>query len=320
MKSPRDPPSVELVQVEREFAGQRMDNWLMRHLKGVPKSRIYRVLRRGEVRVNKRRVKPDYRVQPGDVVRVPPIRVPTKQTGSPPPEQAALSLLSRILFEDEGILVVNKPAGMAVHGGSGLDWGLIDALRLARPELKRLELVHRLDRETSGCLLLAKSALALRALHQDLREGQVDKAYLALAKGPWDLGRRRVSVPLKRSVLRGGERLVEVDAEGKQAVTRFEPTTLFPGAALLTVGIETGRTHQIRVHAAHLGHPLAGDRRYGDRRFNRNMRALGIRRLFLHAHQLGWRLGGRFFDVSAPLEPDLAAALTILEAQHEASH
>ena len=231
-----------------------------------------------------------------------------------PPDQAGQLLLRRTLFEDDDFLVLNKPSGMPVHAGSGLDWGLIDALRLARPELARIDLVHRLDRETSGCLLLAKSAQALRASHRGLRDGMVEKRYLTLVRGPWQLGAHTERSPLRRFVHRGGERMVEVHQDGQAAVSHFEPVTLLRRAALLAVRIDTGRTHQIRVHARHLGHPVAGDRRYGDPAFNRDMREFGLHRLFLHAQHLRWNMGSRSIDVGAPIEPDLASVLTLLEA------
>ncbi len=303
-----------MLEVAQDSAGQRIDNWLMRQFRDVPKSLIYRILRRGEVRVNKRRIKPGYRVQCGDLIRIPPIRNAARGTVASPPDQAGQLLLTRILFEDDDFLVLNKPSGMPVHAGSGLNWGLIDALRLARPELARVDLVHRLDRETSGCLLLAKSAHALRASHRGLRDGLVEKRYLALVRGRWQLGTHTERSALSRFVQRGGERMVEVNQDGQAAVSHFEPVTLLRRAALLAVRIETGRTHQIRVHSAHLGHPVAGDRRYGDPTFNRDMREFGLRRLFLHAHHLRWNVGSRSIDVGAPMEPDLASVLSLLEA------
>ena len=299
-----------MLEVGTEDAGQRIDNYLMRHLKGAPRSLIYRILRRGEVRVNKGRIKPEYRIQAGDLVRVPPVR-----TAAPTPsnvgEGAGDRLEQRILYEDERLLIIDKPAGMAVHGGSGLSYGVIEALRAARPEAHFLELVHRLDRETSGCLLIAKKRSELRMLHELLRERDFEKRYLALVQGRWNLGDKRINAPLLKNQLRGGERFVTVDPEGKAADSRFRPLEIFNEASLVEVELGSGRTHQIRVHATHVGHPLAGDEKYGDEAFNRRMRDLGLRRLFLHAHSIGFRdpASGREVHASAPLPDELRAVL-----------
>lgn len=301
-----------MLAVTAEDAGQRIDNFLMRHLKGVPRSLVYRILRRGEVRVNKGRIKPEYRVQAGDQVRVPPVR-----TGEAAPDSAGQgagagrTLEDRILFEDERLLVVDKPAGMAVHGGSGLSFGVIEALRAARPGAHFLELVHRLDRETSGCLMIAKKRSELRWLNELLRIGRVDKRYLTLVRGHWNLGERVVDVPLLKNQLRGGERIVTVDAAGKAADSRFIPLEIGPVASLLEVDLGTGRTHQIRVHATHVGYPLAGDDKYGDDAFNQQLRGLGLKRLFLHAHSLSFADSetGRSVHVSAPLPDELRTVL-----------
>lgn len=302
--------SVELVTVESEQDGQRIDNFLLRHLKGVPKTRIYRILRKGEVRVNKGRIKPDYRVQVGDEIRIPPLRraQPDKQ---PPPKSSLSSLAGRILYEDPRIIIVNKPTGMAVHGGSGVSHGVIEAMRHWRQDLHYLELVHRLDRETSGCLVLAKKRSALRQLHSLLREGAVDKRYLALVKGPWSHGKQRVELGLRKNVLRSGERMVHVDDDGKASVSTFIPLSVGKRASLMEIHIETGRTHQIRVHAAHLGHPIAGDDKYGDREFNRELQGLGMRRLFLHARSLAFSMQEPYQEiaVNAPLDADLTDLL-----------
>lgn len=302
-------PGVRILAVDAEDAGQRIDNFLLRHLKGVPRSLIYRILRRGEVRVNKGRIKPEYRVQAGDQVRIPPVR-----TGQPVPGPGGgpgSRLEERILYEDARLLVVDKPAGMAVHGGSGLSFGVIEALRAARPEARFLELVHRLDRETSGCLLIAKRRSELRMLHELLRGGGVEKRYLALVRGRWSRGETLVEAPLLKNQLRSGERIVTVDAEGKAADSRFRPLEIHREASLVEVELGTGRTHQIRVHGAHIGHPLAGDEKYGDAEFNRRMRDLGLRRLFLHAHSLGFAdpESGREVHVSAPLPDELRVVL-----------
>lgn len=305
--------SVQMLLVSDDEAGQRIDNYLVSRLKGVPKSRIYRILRKGEVRVNKGRVKPEYRLQAGDAVRVPPIRHEERATPSAP-AAAMASLEQSILFEDKGLIVLNKPSGMAVHGGSGLSFGVIEALRAARPDAPYLELVHRLDRETSGCLMIAKKRSFLRDLHEQIRNGQVSKHYWALLQGKWRGGKRVLRESLAKNVLRSGERLVEVDEEGKAAESVFDPIEFYAGATLVDVDLRTGRTHQIRVHAAHAGHPLAGDDKYGDAGFNKAMRGLGLRRLFLHARQLSIShpQSGERLDFMAPLPPELQRVLDAL--------
>ncbi len=318
MSTPPTPvnPGVRLLTISPEEADQRIDNYLLRQLKGVPRSRIYRILRRGEVRVNKGRVKAEYRLKAGDQVRVPPVR-----TAAPVPVSGAGSgagdrLEQRIIYEDERLIVINKPSGMAVHGGSGLSFGVIEALRAARPGAHFLELVHRLDRETSGCLLIAKKRSELRMLHALLREGGIDKRYLALVRGRWNLGTRTITAPLAKNQMRGGERIVTVDADdGKAADSRFKPVEIYAQATLMEIELGTGRTHQIRVHAAHVNYPLAGDDKYGDDDFNKTLRDTGLRRLFLHAHSLAFTdpNTGRCIAVSAPLPPELRAVLDRLE-------
>lgn len=289
--------------MDRETEGQRIDNFLMRHLKGVPRSHLYRVLRRGEVRVNKGRVKADYRVRADDMVRIPPMRVTEPGVPAPVPAERLGDLRQAILYEDDRLIVLDKPAGLAVHGGSGLSYGLIEALRQMRPG-KELELVHRLDRETSGCLLISKRRSALRELHGLLRDNRLDKRYLALLTGPLERSEVVVDAPLRKNVLRSGERMVHVDNErGKPARSIFRRLGQFSGYTLAEVRLLTGRTHQIRVHARHLGVPLAGDPKYGDDDANRRLRALGLKRLFLHASALTFRLDylGRSLRVEAPL-------------------
>lgn len=275
---------------------------------------IYRILRKGEVRVNGARVRPDYRLQAGDKVRIPPVRLP--QNGIPvyPPQTFLDQLEKAVLYEDQQILVLNKPAGIAVHKGSGLSFGVIDICRILRPQTPFLELAHRLDRETSGCLVLAKSLLALRAIHDALRAGTAKKRYLALVQGDWKRGVIAVSEPL-RKVLRGGERMVTVGVIGKSAKTHFRPVTLFRQASLLEVTLATGRTHQIRVHAAYTKHPVAGDDKYGNSQFNQEMSRYGLRRLFLHAHSMTVPLGGREVAVSTPLDEELKNVLDNLESK-----
>lgn len=305
-----DSNRARTLEITTDQAGQRLDNFLLRTLKGTPKSLIYRLMRTGQVRVNSGRIQPEYRLQPGDRVRLPPLRLAPRD--APPAPPALLERLKdRILWEDRDLLVLNKPAGLAVHKGSGLDYGLIELLRRQRPQLGFLELAHRLDRETSGCLALAKNPRTLRAIHDALRTGAVDKRYLALVAGSWRQGVKEIAVPL-RKIMRGGEHLMEV-GEGKPARTRLQPISLFRQASLLEALPLTGRTHQIRVHAAYCGHSVAGDDKYGDPEFNRRMQAVGLRRLFLHAHSIAIVLGGREINVSAPLDDALKAVLDRLE-------
>jgi len=306
-------PHVELRTIGSEEAGQRVDNYLLRILKGVPRSRVYRILRRGEVRVNRGRIRADYRLQAGDLVRIPPIRTGNASSSKKPPPQQGLG--NSILYEDDRIIVLNKPAGMAVHGGSGLSYGVIEALRAERPNAPYLELVHRLDRETSGCLLIAKRRSELRTLHELMRAGRVEKHYLALVKGHWTKGSLAVDFALRKNQLMGGERIVRVDPDGKPSRSRFKPVTRWKHISLMEVELESGRTHQIRVHAAALGHPLAGDTKYGDPEFNREMRKLGLKRLFLHAGSIAYQIPdtGRSIHVSAPLADDLRKVLDGLE-------
>lgn len=309
-----------LVRVDAESTGQRIDNFLLRVLKGVPRSHLYRMLRRGEVRVNKGRVKAHHRLESGDLVRIPPLRTASAIPPAQVPESRLEALERAILFEDERLLVVNKPAGLAVHGGSGLSFGLIESLRQLRPG-RELELAHRLDRDTSGCLVLAKRRSTLRELHALLREGGMDKRYRALLVGELPSARLTVDAPLRKNVLRGGERLVSVDErEGKAARSLFERLGRWEwGGRVLTlveVRLLTGRTHQIRVHAAHLGAPLAGDTKYGDEEANRALRALGLNRLFLHASALTLRTESmsRALRLEAPLPAELQQVVTTLEA------
>jgi 23S rRNA pseudouridine955/2504/2580 synthase len=306
---------VEHVAIGPESEGQRLDNFLVTRLKGVPKSRVYRLLRRGEVRVNGGRAKPDYRLAEGDQVRIPPVRRAEKAPSPPGGRAAGERLELLILYEDDRLIVLDKPSGMAVHGGSGVSHGVIEALRASRPEAPYLELVHRLDRDTSGCLLIAKRRSTLRSLHEMLREGRVEKRYLALVAGQWDRGRVELTDHLRKTA-RGGERFVEVDEEGKHAVSVFRPVDLHRLASLLEIELKTGRTHQIRVQAAAAGHPVAGDDRYGDRDFNKRMGSLGLKRLFLHAASIGWRDpgSGEWRGWSSPLPEDLREVLSRVEA------
>jgi 23S rRNA pseudouridine955/2504/2580 synthase len=314
----RSNPGVVHSVVDAECADQRIDNFLLARLKGVPRNLVYRLIRSGQVRVNSGRVGPHYRLKAGDRVRVPPVarRAPA-MPGSRITELAWLA--ERILYEDARLIVLDKPAGLAVHGGSGVNLGAIEALRTLRPELATAELVHRLDRATSGCLLIARRRAALRQLHAMLREGAIWKRYLALVQGDWPAGRTEIDAPL--AVRRGtqGEARSTVDPHGKPARSRFEPLEFFGGlATLVAVTIPTGRTHQIRVHAAYAGHPVAGDERYGDRTFNRELqRRAGLARMFLHAQSVSfdWPDSGEHFSVSAPLPEELRSVLDALTGQ-----
>ncbi|WP_207146214.1 RluA family pseudouridine synthase [Chromatium okenii] len=318
------PPAVQHVTVTAEADGQRIDNFLLRILKGVPRSHLYRVLRRGEVRVNKGRIKADYRVRCGDVVRIPPLHLaaPAAPGHAPAPQLAQLE--RGVLFEDERLLVLNKPSGLAVHGGSGLSYGLIEALRQLRPG-HELELVHRLDRDTSGCIIISKRRSALRELHQLIRDGKLDKRYIALLVGDLPRAEMTVDVPLQKNVLSSGERLVRVDlVDGKPARTRLRRLQRLEWQGQILTLVEaqliTGRTHQIRVHAAHLGTPLAGDPKYGNEAANRLLKAAGLTRLFLHAALLRIPLatgkkGESALRIEAPLPLELTQVLTALGAK-----
>jgi len=301
-------PAVRYIEINAEQAGKRLDQFLLKLFGTVPRSRVYRVVRKGEVRVNGHRADPAQRLQLHDKVRVPPVRI--EPEGAPPRIPRALleRVRGAIIVENDKLLVIDKPSGIAVHGGSGLSFGVIEVLRALRPE-DSLELVHRLDRDTSGCLLVARKASALRVMHALLREGLFEKRYLTLLKGHWPHGRTRIDVPLRTDTRVSGERTVQAHASGKAALSDFRPLQFFgKRATLMEVGLLTGRTHQIRVHAAHAGHPVAGDEKYGDADFNTELGALGLARMFLHAHSVSfeWPQGGAF-SASAPLPADLAA-------------
>jgi 23S rRNA pseudouridine955/2504/2580 synthase len=312
--SPPVLPCVSYIEAGPYHDGQRIDNFLHTYLKDVPKSHIYRILRTGEVRVNKARVKPTYRVQAGDVIRLPPLQVQARPQVPQPSAHISATLRAAILYEDNALLVLNKPAGIAVHGGSGIDLGVIESLRTLYDKNAFLELVHRLDRDTSGCLLIAKKPALLRELQALMRErAGMRKSYLALVQGRWPQTLRKIDLPLRKNTLHSGERIVRVDVEGKAAQSLFKVREYFAAASLLEVELITGRTHQIRVHASHAGHPLAGDDKYGDAAFNASMRAYGLKRLFLHAARLEIRLPGATpLIFSAPLPPILETVLTAI--------
>ena len=300
------------VIVDESASGQRIDNFLITYLKGVPRTRIYRLLRRGEVRVNRGRVRQHYRLAVGDVIRIPPVRAGEVRPAKTPSEARRRDIDRATLHEDDRLIVLNKPAGWAVHGGSGLDFGVIECLRAARPHARGMELVHRLDRDTSGCLLIAKRRSVLLSLHEALRTERVRKRYLALVEGDFGQRRRRCDAPLLREQRASGERIVRVRADGKRSVTDFVPIETGNVASLVMAQPRTGRTHQIRVHAAELHSPLAGDEKYGDRAFNRLMRSHGLRRLFLHALSIALPCGNEWIEFEAPLGPELAAVLASL--------
>ncbi|ELI6430515.1 23S rRNA pseudouridine(955/2504/2580) synthase RluC [Aeromonas salmonicida] len=298
---------VQLLTIEAEHEGQRIDNFLKTQLKGVPKSLIYRILRKGEVRVNKKRIKPEYKLCPGDEVRVPPVRVAEKNELPSANLGSIQRLESQILFEDDAMIVLNKPSGMAVHGGSGLSFGVIEGLRALRPDARFLELVHRLDRDTSGVLLVAKKRSALRSLHEQLRVKTMRKQYLALVRGQWQPHVKVVNAPLRKNDLQSGERVVRVSSDGKPSETRFRIARQFTEATLVECSPITGRTHQIRVHTQHAGHPIACDDKYGEAAFDEKMRSQGLKRLFLHAWKLTFThpVDGREVLIEAPLAPEL---------------
>lgn len=306
------PLGVQLVKVDEDRDGQRIDNFLSGRLKGVPRSLIYRILRTGQVRINGRRAKPDVRLSAGDEVRIPPVRVAERGD----PGKPALGQMNRveeaIVHEDRDFLVLNKPSGVASHGGSGISFGAIELLRAARPN-DTLELVHRLDRDTSGVLVFSRRRSALTALQAVIREGRATKRYMALLQGRLPQSRITVNEPLRKSILHGGERMVRVDPAGKPSVSHLIRQQQFTEAALCEIAIETGRTHQIRVHAAHIGHAVAGDEKYGERTFNQRMREFGLKRLFLHAMRFEFEIGERSYSFTAPMPDDLRSVVSTLE-------
>jgi 23S rRNA pseudouridine955/2504/2580 synthase len=301
--------SVRKVRIDSELAGQRIDNFLRRELPGVPKGRLYRILRRGEVRVNGGRIRAEYKLRDGDEVRIPPVRI--RAPGDAPSAGSAARIADRIIYEDKRLLVIDKPTGVAVHGGSGISHGVIEMLRHARPELKDLSLVHRLDKETSGCLVLAKRRSTLRELHERFREGVVEKNYLALVVGDWQFGEQLIDKPLLVQNRKNGERHVVVSSGGKSAQNCVQLSRTFGKYSLLQCVPKTGRTHQIRVHLQSLEHPIAGDERYGDEEENRRAKKFGLKRLFLHAQSIAFPDGsGNELHFTAPLADDLERFLT----------
>jgi 23S rRNA pseudouridine955/2504/2580 synthase len=314
--SPDVPHGVRQVEIGPERDGQRIDNALMTILKGVPKSMIYRLLRTGQVRVNGKRAKPDTRLTQGDMLRIPPVRVAERTAEQAASQGAMAAAAEAVIFEDKHFLVIDKPTGMASHGGSGVSHGAIELLRQARPK-EHLELVHRLDRDTSGVLVFAKTRAGLTGLQAAIRANEVTKQYLCLMVGHPPKARFDVNVPLQKSILQGGERMVRVSEGGKPSLTFFHEMEQYSGARLMQATLGTGRTHQIRVHAAHIGHPLAGDPKYGDKEANKRFRNLGLHRLFLHASHMSFELDGRAYGFSAPLPDDLKDFLDTLAAKRK---
>ena len=310
-------PNVQFLTISDDEAGQRIDNYLLSKLKGVPKSLIYRIVRKGEVRINKGRVKPEYKLQVGDVLRIPPVRISEKEQPQISNKLNKVNQLeNQIIFEDDYLLAINKPSGIAVHGGSGLSFGVIEALRALRPEARFLELVHRLDRDTSGILLIAKKRSVLRHLHEQLRIKTIQKDYLALVRGQWQSHCKVVQAPLLKNELSSGERIVRISEQGKPSETRFSIEELYIAATLIKASPITGRTHQIRVHTQYAGHPIALDDKYGDAEFDRQMRELGLDRLFLHAFSLCFEhpKTGETLRLNAPLDGKMKNILQKLRA------
>ncbi|QQG69115.1 23S rRNA pseudouridine(955/2504/2580) synthase RluC [Erwinia amylovora] len=308
-------PAVHFIAITADEAGQRIDNFLRTQLKGGPKRMIYRILRKGEVRVNKKRIKPEYKLEAGDEIRIPPVRVAEREEENVSPKLAKVAALeAAIIYEDDYLLVMNKPSGTAVHGGSGLSFGVIEGLRALRPEARFLELVHRLDRDTSGILLVAKKRSALRSLHEQLREKGMQKDYLALVRGQWPSHVKAVRAPLLKNILQSGERVVKVSSEGKPSETLFKVEERYAIATLVKASPVTGRTHQIRVHTLHAGHPIAFDDRYGEAGFDQQLSGTGLKRLFLHAAALRFTHPntGEIMRVEAPLDEQLKRCLAVL--------
>ncbi|MFZ5722778.1 MAG: 23S rRNA pseudouridine(955/2504/2580) synthase RluC [Pseudomonadota bacterium] len=314
-------PRARRVEIDEQSDGQRIDNFLLSELKGAPRTLVYRILRSGEVRLNSGRAKPSDRVHAGDIVRIPPLRLASPGTPAVPGAGLVRAIEDAILYEDEHLLVLNKPAGLAVHGGSGVSLGVIEALRQLRPHAKFLELVHRLDRDTSGCLVIAKKRSALLALQKQMRGGSDDdegmgKIYLVLVKGRWKGRQHRIEAPLQKNTLASGERMVRVSRDGKQSITEFEVIERFADCSLVEARLLTGRTHQIRVHCQHAGHPVGGDPKYGDEAFNRELRQRGLKRMFLHAMRLDFShpADERAMRMEAPPDAALTAILATLRA------
>ncbi len=312
-------PGVRMLDIGPERDGQRVDNALVTILKGVPRSMIYRLLRTGQVRINGKRAKPDTRLAAGDILRIPPVRVAEKDENEAPRSGKVKEVAEAIIFEDKHFLVIDKPVGVAAHGGSGVSHGAIELLRASRPG-DSLELVHRLDRDTSGVLVFAKTRAGLTGLQELIREGQVVKQYLCLMTGRPRKAKFDVNAPLLKSTMQGGERMVRVADGGKPSLTYFQEMEQYPDARLMLATLGTGRTHQIRVHAQYIGHALAGDPKYGDPDKNKAMKNIGLKRMFLHASHMSFDLDGRSYSFSAPLPDELKTFLDKLAATGKSGH
>jgi 23S rRNA pseudouridine955/2504/2580 synthase len=312
----KQPPPVRSITIDESADQQRIDNFLIKTCKGVPKSRLYRALRGGEVRVNKGRIGPDYRLRTGDVVRIPPIRQrePAAAVDITRVSQRLQDLEREIIFEDQDLIVLNKPSGIAVHGGSGVSLGVIETLRLLRPQCKMLDLVHRLDRDTSGCLLICKKSSINKKIQEQFKAKTIKKTYLMIVHGECDFERRKVDLPLLRDLLSGGERFVKVNPAGKESVTEFRVLKRYPNATLLEARPLTGRTHQLRVHAKAIGHPIVGDTKYGDRELDKRLKGSQKQRLYLHAASLSFKdpRSDKFMTFCATLDPNFAKQLNEL--------
>lgn len=306
-------PEVKYVKVSRDFADQRIDNFLLTKLKGLPRSLLYKLLRTGQVRVNKKRVKPEYRLEPGDEVRLPPVDIPEHREVRP--SKSFMELMEQnILLDDDKMIIINKPSGIAVHGGSGITCGVIEAFKYMFPQFPALELAHRIDRDTSGCLVMAKKRSVLKQLHEAFREEKIKKMYLALTEGQWSKRDYMIDAPLKRFQLKSGERMVSVDQrEGKASRTQFTTRERFTNAELVEARPKTGRTHQIRVHCQYAKHPIAGDAKYGNKVFDSQMRDAGLKRMFLHAAKIELNTPELSFKVQAPLSQELEQVLEKLK-------
>jgi len=303
---------VQVIVIDEVYEGQRIDNYLFTHLKGLPKSRVYRALRNGEFRINKKRVPASYRLQTGDLLRMPPLRVATPEEKGKPSAALGAEMERAVIYEDKHLLVINKPSGVAVHGGSGINFGVIEIFRHLRPKLKFLELVHRLDRDTTGCLMLAKKPSILKELHQMLVHRQIEKIYLALVQNPWQGKERVVKEALQKNIMQSGERIVVVNPEGKPSETIFRPLKIFRQASLVEAKPLTGRTHQIRVHAAYLDHAILGDEKYGRRK---EQEIAGVKHLLLHAASLTFTIpsSGETIAVCACLDANFSKVLKLLD-------
>lgn len=309
MKTSEQKPAARVQRVTAQESGQRLDNFLLRHTRGVPKTRVYRAIRKGEVRVNRGRAKPEYKVVAGDEIRIPPLSEGIPQSAYKPSLAWERRIRDSIIHETHDFIAINKPTGLAVHGGSGVRLGLIEALRRLFPAERYMELVHRLDRDTSGLVLVAKNARTLRELHHQLRDDRVDKRYLALVAGKWPAYRASVAAPLAKHHTASGERIVRVDANGKQAETRFRVLERFANATLLEAKPVTGRTHQIRVHTQHSGHPILGDCKYETELARRCCENAPIKRLFLHAQAITFTVASETISLECPLSAELEAVL-----------